>query len=102
VGLGESATILSSFLLETELRRAAVRTGTAQEEVTTVISYFDLIELDMAIFRQAGLLPGKNLRSLDALHLAVAIQAEADLVLTYDERQAAACGAVGLRAESPS
>ncbi len=64
-------------------------------------AYFELIELDPTIFRQAGLLPGANLRSLDALHLAAAVQAGADAMVTYDERQAEACRTIGLPTISP-
>lgn len=94
--------LVSSFLLETELRRSAVRLGAPQDLVSEVISRFDLIELAPSVFRQAGVLPGDNLRSLDALHLAAAMMAEADIMVTYDLRQIEACRAVGLRTESPS
>jgi uncharacterized protein len=41
------------------------------------------------------------LRSLDALHLATAVLIEADVVLTYDERMAAACHYNGISTASP-
>jgi predicted nucleic acid-binding protein len=47
------------------------------------------------------LLPGRNLRSLDALHVAAALRVGADVMITYDTRQADAAGASGLRVESP-
>jgi len=94
--------LYSSFLLETELRRAAVRTGAAQEKVTDVIDRFNLIELDPTIFREAGLMSGRNLRSLDALHLVAAIRIRADTFITYDERQANASREIGLRTVAPA
>jgi predicted nucleic acid-binding protein len=41
------------------------------------------------------------LRSLDAIHLASAMIADADVVLTYDERLAGACAHNGFRIEMP-
>ena len=67
-------TLVSSYLLETELRRAANRVGTlSQRQVTNLLDRVGLYELTPAMHTQAGLLPGVNLRSLDALHLATAI-----------------------------
>ncbi|WP_142060425.1 PIN domain-containing protein [Pseudonocardia kunmingensis] len=48
-------------------------------------------------YREAGLLPGRHLRSLDALHVAAALRRDADVMLSYDHRQLAAADAVGLR-----
>ncbi|MGH3924628.1 MAG: PIN domain-containing protein, partial [Pseudonocardiaceae bacterium] len=60
--------LLSSMLLETELRRFAVRVDLAQIAVTRLLERFDLVETDRSLYREAGLLPGRYLRSLDALH----------------------------------
>jgi predicted nucleic acid-binding protein len=94
--------LFSSLLLETELRRAAVQKGTSQELVTDVLERFAMVELDPTIFRDAGLMAGVNLRSLDALHVAVALRVGADVFVTYDERQAEASRAAGLRTISPN
>lgn len=99
---GDAGQIFSSILLETELRRAAQRTGAPQELVSEVIGMFDLVEPDRAIYRQAGLLGGENMRSLDAIHVAVALRVEADGFVTYDERQAEAASGAGLPVISPS
>lgn len=89
----------SCLLLETELRRLATRHGIAQSAVTTVLERFTLVDVDRTVFREAGLLPGPHLRSLDALHVAAALQCDADIMLSYDDRQIAAAEAVGLRTE---
>ena len=44
-----------------------------------------LCEMPGLCSREAGILPGQTLRSLDALHLAAAVPIGVDLVLTYDE-----------------
>lgn len=84
----------SSRLLETELRRLAIRVAIPQEHVTLVLERLDLLVPDDEVFRTAGLLPGASLRSLDALHVAAALRWGAYAVMTYDERRALAARAV--------
>ena len=93
--------LLSSMLLETELRRLAVRTGVGQTVVTRLLERFDLLEIDRSLYREAGLLPGPHLRSLDAIHVAAALRANADAMVTYDLRQADAADSVGLSVQTP-
>ncbi|MDT7776211.1 MAG: uncharacterized protein QOC67_5135 [Pseudonocardiales bacterium] len=93
--------LLSSMLLETELRRLAVRTGVAQSVVTRLLERLDLLEIDRSLYREAGLLPGPHLRSLDAIHVAAALRANADAMVTYDLRQADAADSVGLSVQTP-
>lgn len=102
-GLKASDVVLvSSTLLETELRRAAVRLGIAQDKATKAVGRVTLITPDRAMFREAGVLPGQNLRSLDALHVVTAVRAGVTTFLTYDERQRDAALAVGLDVEAPA
>lgn len=100
--LGDDTRIVSSALLETELRRLAVREGLPQDAVTHVLDRVDLYEPDRALFHQAGILPGPRLRSLDALHVTAALRAEADAFLCYDQRQGHAATSVGLRLLAPA
>ncbi len=93
--------LLSSMLLETELRRLAVRVDLAQAAVTHLLERFDLVETDRSLYREAGLLPGRHLRSLDALHLAAALRVGADVMVTYNHRQADAADAAGLPVLAP-
>ncbi|MPZ64284.1 MAG: PIN domain-containing protein [Pseudonocardiaceae bacterium] len=93
--------LLSSMLLETELRRLAVRVSLSQAAVTHLLERFDLVELDRSLYREAGLLPGGHLRSLDALHLAAALRIDTDVMVTYDQRQADAAEAAGLPVLAP-
>ncbi len=87
---------VSCLVLETELRRLAVRIELPQTAVTALLERFDLLETDRSLYREAGLLPGRNLRSLDTLHVAAALRLNADVMLSYDRRQIAAAEAVGL------
>lgn len=93
--------LVSSVLLETELRRLAVRLDLDQHAVSELLDRFDLVEPDRAIFVEAGLLPGPHLRSLDALHIAVAVRVAADSMVAYDLRQADAARAAGIRVVAP-
>ena len=93
----ERPALTSSLLLETELRRTVHRIpALAQDMVTAMLAKVSLFELEPAQFTHAGLLPGTNLRSLDALHLATAIDLQADALLTYDVRMAAAAEEIGM------
>lgn len=92
----------SSRLLETDLRRLGIRLDVPQEHVTLVLERLDLLLPDSDVFRTAGVLPGPALRSLDALHVAAALRWEAEGIVTYDVRQAAAARGVGLQTAAPS
>ncbi len=96
-----SAALVSSDLMETELRRVAVRDGLSQTDVTALLDGVALAALDRAVFRSAGFLPMEMLRTLDALHLEAAIRLDADAMLTYDHRLAQAAESAGLTIIAP-
>ncbi|MDF1522323.1 MAG: PIN domain-containing protein, partial [Trueperaceae bacterium] len=62
---------------------------------------FDLLEPEAVTYRTAGLLPGAHLRSLDALHVAAALQGDCRTMVTYDRRQSEAARAAGLQVVAP-
>ncbi|HEY5847943.1 MAG TPA: type II toxin-antitoxin system VapC family toxin [Microlunatus sp.] len=93
--------IMSSSLLETELRRLGTRLVVPQSAVTDLLARIGLIEPDRSLFYEAGLLPGPHLRSLDALHLATAVRVDADAVVAYDRRLLEAARSLGLDTVSP-
>lgn len=94
--------IVACLLLETELRRAAQRhDALSQELVSQLIDGLSLYEVPASLFREAGLLAGTDLRSLDALHLAAAVRIGVDAVVTYDLRMAEAARELGLSAIAP-
>lgn len=95
------AMLVSCELLETELRRIAVREDLDQSDVTSVLDGVALAALDRAVYRSAGLLPMPYLRTLDALHLEAAMRLDSSAVLTYDRRLAEAAGSVGLDVIAP-
>jgi predicted nucleic acid-binding protein len=77
----------SSQLLRTEALRAASRLGVSIDDVETALESVSLILPSVETFNTAGHLP-QPLRSLDALHLATALEMGGDLegFVTYDER----------------
>lgn len=95
------ATLVSSDLLETELRRVAIREDLNQADVTALLDGVALAALDRAVYRNAGLLPMSYLRTLDALHLEAAIRLDASAILTYDHRLGEAARDVGLEVVAP-
>jgi uncharacterized protein len=97
----DDVSLVSSILLETELRRLAVRHNLSQALVWEVLQRFDLIEPDRAMFVEAGLLPGPHLRTLDALHIATAVRAGADTIVGYDTRLTEAAHWLGISVTTP-
>ncbi|MGB3955768.1 MAG: type II toxin-antitoxin system VapC family toxin [Brooklawnia sp.] len=93
--------LVSSDLLETELRRMAVREGRDQAKVSAILDGVSLAALDRATFRSAGLLPMPYLRTLDALHLEAAMRLDVHAVVTYDLRLGDAARAAGLEVIAP-
>lgn len=94
--------LVSCLLLETELRRAAQRReALSQERVSQFLERVGLYEVPASLFREAGLVTGANLRSLDALHLAAAVRIGVDAVVTYDQRMAQASRALGFAVVAP-
>ena len=94
-----------SDLHRTELRRAATRVdGLAVARAERLLAAADVLKLDADVFDQAGLLQPNSLRSLDALHVAVAMRLGEDLagIVAYDERLLEAATLLGLRTISPS
>jgi uncharacterized protein len=96
---------VSAALIWTEALRAAQRQpATRVEQARRLLQLMPLLEIDRALFRQAGLLGPSNMRSLDAIHIAAAMSLGSDLgvLITYDERMAAAATLYGLPVSSPS
>ncbi len=96
---------VSAGLLLAEALRAAQRQPAARLERTQrLLQRLPMLEIDRALYRQAGLLGPSNMRSLDAIHIAAAMSLGPDLgvVVTYDERMLAAAGLFGLPVTCPS
>ena len=96
--------LVSSALLRTEARRAVADEGSAvRHQCERLLANTDLLELTSAMLDAAGRLPGRNLRTLDAIYLACAQQIGDDLggLVSYDARQIAVAEALGIATVSP-
>jgi len=93
----------SSQLLRTEALRAARRLGLDARSVHDAIETVSLVLPSVSTFLTAGSLEPSELRSLDALHLATALELGADLegMVTYDVRMARAATAASVSVVAP-
>lgn len=97
---------VSSVILAIECRRIILRAGDPpgvrarlEEEIDAVA----LIRLDETVQRLAGSIGPRDLRSLDAIHLATALSCgdHPEAFITYDDRLAAAARTLNLNVLQP-
>jgi predicted nucleic acid-binding protein len=103
--LGRRRPLVSSALARTEVMRALLPLGSvAVRRGRDVLGRVDLLRLSDRVLDAAGALTPLDLRSLDAIHLASAVQLGSDLrsFVTYDERLASAAAARGLHVVQPA
>ena len=96
--------MIASDLLRTELVRATRRAvPTRLVRTRSVLESIDIMRLSTAVYERAGQIEPSPLRSLDALHLAAAMELgdELDGIVTYDERLVEAARANGIATVSP-
>lgn len=95
---------VSSVLVRVELGRAVARRPVVDLGVISLaLDQLSLLDLDAAVIARALTIGPPELRTLDAIHLASALELGTDLeaVVTYDARLAAAARAAGLSVVSP-
>lgn len=93
---------VAGMLLFTELHCAVNRrAGIDSIGINVLLRALDVADVDRHDFTIAAAMPGR-LRSADALHLAVALRLQADVMVTYDYELAAAGKAAGLMIETPT
>ena len=104
-GLAEGgAAVVTSRISVVEVTRAvARRMGLVPESVATVFASVAVREVTARIVDQAAELAPASVRSLDAIHLASALELGPELVafVTYDARLAEAAAAAGLPVVAP-
>jgi hypothetical protein len=96
---------ISSRLLRTEVLRTVRRiVPELMSSAREIVGRVELVEPGASTWELAGTLDPRELRSLDALHLATALELgdEIEALVTYDRRLAEAARAQGLRVESPA
>lgn len=96
---------VTSDLARTELMRSVRRHAEDRMVMARlVLDSVSIMSMPASTFDAAGRLDPANLRSLDALHLAAALELGDDLdgFITYDRRLAEAAMALGLPVTSPA
>jgi uncharacterized protein len=91
-----AAELMSCLLLETEMRRFALRHDLPQADVTAILDGISLYDMPRSLYYEAGILAGQHLRSLDALHLAAAVRLGPDVVVSYDGWMLESAADIGL------
>jgi len=97
--------LVSSALARTEVARALSPAGTdglARGRLT--LATLELLRVSDRVLAAASVLEPTDLRSLDAIHLATAMQLGTDLgtIVTYDTRMHDAAQGLGLRVAAPA
>ncbi|MFN4002195.1 type II toxin-antitoxin system VapC family toxin [Microcella sp.] len=95
----------SSALLRTELPRALVRVEpSVLPRAVDVLARVSLLAIDTRVLDTAARLSPPTLRSLDAIHLASALELRDELTafVAYDDRLLAAASALGMPVASPA
>ena len=95
----------SSALLRTELPRALVRVEpSVVPRALDLLARGNLLVIDTQVLDTAARLLPPSLRSLDAIHLASALQLRGELsaFVAYDDRLLAAASALGMPVASPA
>lgn len=101
----EPRTLVSCDLARTEMLRTIGRVAADRVVMARlVLDSLVLMEVTAAIFEAAGRLDNAGLRSLDAVHLAAALDLGDDLdgIVTYDERLAEAARSYGVPVTAPA
>jgi uncharacterized protein len=105
VYLAGRPTCITSRISEVEVRRAVARSGAPVEgeRVDAVFAALATRELDGSLAASAGRLAPPALRTLDAIHLATALELvlELEAFVTYDQRLADAAAAAGIPTVAP-
>jgi uncharacterized protein len=96
--------LVSSSLLLVEARRAVLREDAAQlPRADLLLTRIGQVSVTRAVLEAASRLPDPAVRSLDAIHVATALQLRPDLdaLVTYDRRLTAAAEQQGLPVAVP-
>ncbi len=100
----EAERVITSRVGVIETRRAAGRYRHDPDRLRSLLAMVEVFELDARVADRAAGVSPTLLRSLDAIHLATALEVGSGLgaFVTYDDRLAAAARAVGLPVVRPA
>ncbi len=95
---------VSSRIAEVEVIRAVARARPAAVPAArALMRRVGLIEMDVAVLREAARLKPADLRTLDAIHVASALSLaeDIDVVVAYDARLGSALASAGIEVTAP-
>jgi predicted nucleic acid-binding protein len=98
------ALLATSRIALVEVPRAttlANPSGEVRKETARLLQACLLVAVGDRVLRSAAAMTSREVRTLDAIHLATALYIEADEVIAYDRRFLAAAEAQGVRAAAP-
>ena len=98
------AQLITSRVALVEVTRAATLTNPVDEMRSALDRLFAsclLVDVGGNLLSQAAKLASRRLRTLDAIHLATALDVQPDEAIVYDQRLAEAASAAGLSVVSP-
>jgi uncharacterized protein len=100
----ESERVVTSRIGIVETGRAARRRAHDPARLRRVLDSIEVIECDAAIGDRAAVIAPATVRTLDAIHIATALElgASLDAFVTYDERLAEAAREAGLPVVAPA
>ena len=96
--------VVSSAIARTEVLRVVLPYGaTAVRRARDALNEIELLRVNDRVLDSAGAMSPMELRSLDAIHLATALQFGHDLasIVSYDDRLSGAAREQGIRVVSP-
>ena len=93
--------LVAAQLMATELHRLAALVGLPGSHVDAALAAVELVDVEREDFLVARTLEPHSARTLDALHVAVAARIGADLLVTYDLRQADLARSLGIEVDFP-
>jgi uncharacterized protein len=103
--LNSAGPLTSSILATVEVSRAVSRTAPdSTAEMAAVLDSLVVVAFDARIAARAAALGPASLRTLDAIHLATALELRDELTafVSYDERLAAAARDLGMPVVAPA
>jgi uncharacterized protein len=102
--LTEDVVLATSRIAFVEVPRATSLANPAEEvrwETQRLLSACLLVDVSDRVLRAAAELTSREIRTLDAIHLATALHIDADELVAYDHRLLEAAARHGLRVASP-
>jgi len=102
--LADYVPLATSRIALVEVPRATGLANPAEEvqhEARRLLESCLLVAVTDRVLRSAAQLTSRELRTLDAIHLATALYVDADEIVAYDKRLLAAAGLHGLVVASP-